>query len=145
MTSPRCRTLLAGLITLVATGACDGLPDHVKEQARLRRLAALGVERFDSVGAFHLAGMSTHREIKIDALAPRDLGADTLDPAYHVFQMRCGSCHDVPSPGSKPAFLWESAMSRMKKNAADAGLMPIRRDEEATVVRFLREHAAVVR
>ena len=130
---------------MVATGACDGLPDHVKEQARLRRLAALGVERFDSVGAFHLAGMSTHREIKIDALDPRDLGADTLDPAYHVFQMRCGPCHDVPSPGSKPAFLWESAMSRMKKNAADAGLMPIRRDEEATVVRFLREHAAVVR
>ena len=145
MTSPRFRSLLTGLITLVASAACDASPNYLKEQARRQRLAALGIERFDSAAAFQLAGMSTHREIKIDALDPRDLGADTLDPAYHVFQMRCGSCHDVPSPGSKPAFLWESAMSRMKKNAADAGLMPIRPEDEATVVRFLREHAAVVR
>ncbi|MDP2958249.1 MAG: hypothetical protein Q8N53_17610 [Longimicrobiales bacterium] len=142
MTPARRRALLTGLITLATAAACDALPDHVQEQARRRRLAALGVERFDSAAAFRLAGMSTHREIKIDALDPGELGADTLVPAYHVFRMRCGSCHAVPSPGSKPAFLWDAAMSRMKKNAADAGLMPISPDDEAKVLQFLREHAA---
>lgn len=142
MTPARCRTLITGLITLVATAACDASPDYLKEQGRRRRLAAVGVERFDSAAAFRLAGMSTHREIEIDALNPRALGSDTLGAAYHVFHMRCGSCHDVPSPSSKPGYLWEAVMSRMKTNARDAGLMPISSDDEAVVLRFLREHAA---
>lgn len=134
---------MAGTALLVLLGtACDARPDYLKESARIQRLESLGVERFDSAGAFKLAGMSTHREIQIDALRPGELGADTLDPAFHVFHMRCGSCHDVPSPGSRPAYLWDAAMSRMKKNASDAGLMPISPEDEETVLRFLREHAA---
>jgi hypothetical protein len=131
-----------GLLALVAAAACDATPNYLKEQADQKRLATLGVERFDSAGAFKLAGMSTFRVIAIDALKPGELGTDTLDPAYHVLHMRCGSCHAVPSPGSTPAFLWDATLSRMKKNAADAGLMPIDPRDEAEVLRFLREHAS---
>jgi len=132
----------AALVLILLAAACDARPDYLKESGRRQRLQALGVERFDSADAFKLAGMSTHKEVQIDALKPGELGADTLDPAFHVFHMRCGSCHEVPSPRSKPAYLWDAAMSRMKKNAADAGLMPISPEDEATVLRFLREHAA---
>jgi hypothetical protein len=142
MTPARRRILLAGLATLMATGACDGSGGPLEEQGRLRRLAGLGIERFDSAAAFRLAGMSTHRQIQLDVLDPRKLGADTLDPTYHLLHMRCGSCHGVPAPSSKPAFLWEASLSRMKKNIADAGLMPMTPDDEAQVLRFLREHAA---
>lgn len=141
MIPARFPTLFAALITLAATAACDASPDYLKQQGRRRRLAALGIERFDSAAAFRLAGMSTHRDIRIDALDPSTLGPDTLDPAYHVFHMRCGSCHEVPAPSSKPGYLWDAVMSRMKTNARDAGLMPIGPDDEAIVLRFLQEHA----
>ena len=140
MRAPRATAGTALLLLLVA--ACDARPDYLKESARRRHLETLGVEKFDSAGLFKLAGMSTRREIQIDLLTPRELGADTLDPAFHVFHMRCGSCHAVPSPGSKPGYLWDAAMSRMKKNASDAGLMPISADDEETVLRFLRAHAS---
>jgi hypothetical protein len=106
----------------------------------------VGVTRFDSAGAFRLAGMSTHREIDLVPLKPRELSAaDTADAGYHTFQMRCGSCHDVPSPASMPAYMWEAEMVRMKKNAADAGLLPITPEDEALVVEFLRRHASDAR
>jgi hypothetical protein len=136
------RGAAAVLIALLGAGGCDVTPNHLEEQAGRRRLSDLGVERFDSAAAFKLAGMSTYRSIEIDALRPAELGADTLDPAYHVLHMRCGSCHTVPDPGGRPAYLWDAAMSRMKKNAADAGLMPISPRDEAEVLRFLREHAS---
>lgn len=141
ITRPR-PALAVVLLALLATAACDATPDYVKEQARQKRLADLGIERFDSAGRFDLAGMSTHREIEIQALKPRELEGDTLGPDYRTFHMRCGSCHEVPSPSSKPAYLWEASLSRMKKNAADAGLMPMAPEDEASVLRFLREHAA---
>ena len=136
------RSAAAVLIALLGAGGCDVTPNHLEEQAGRRRLSDLGVERFDSAAAFKLAGMSTYRSIQINALRPSELGADTLDPAYHVLHMRCGSCHAVPSPDSRPAYLWDAALSRMKKNAADAGLMPIDPKDEAEVLRVLREHAS---
>lgn len=142
MIPARLPTLLAALITSAAAAGCDASPDYLKAQGRRRRLAELGIERFDSAAAFRLAGMSTNRKIRIDALDPETLGPDTLDAAYHVLHMRCGSCHDVPAPGSKPGYLWDAAMSRMKKNAREAGLMPISSEDEAVVLRFLREHAS---
>ncbi|GMV05204.1 MAG: hypothetical protein AMXMBFR53_14830 [Gemmatimonadota bacterium] len=131
---------LAALV--LGTAACDVTPDYLKEQGRRSRLKALGVEQFDSARAFKLAGMSTHREIQIDAARPGELDGDTLDPGYHEFHMRCGSCHAVPSPASKPGYLWEASLSRMKKNWSDAGLMPMSAEDEAAVLRFLKDHAA---
>lgn len=130
------------MLVLLVASACDVQPDYLKESARKRRIEALGVEHFDSAGAFKLAGLSTHREIKISALRPREVGADTLSPEFHVYHMRCGSCHDAPSPGSRPGYLWEASMSRMKKNAQDAGLLPITAEDQAAVLRFLRRHAS---
>jgi hypothetical protein len=145
--TPRARLgLAAGLVALTFGAACDATPDYLKEQARRDRLVALGVVRFDSAGAFQLAGMSTRRKV---ALVPLESGelpvADTLGLGYHTFHMRCASCHDVPSPATKPGYLWEATMSRMKKNAADAGLMPISEEDEAIVLDFLREHASDAR
>lgn len=143
MTSFLRRLALAGVtMALAAVAGCDPTPDYLKEEARRMRLAELGVELYDSTGTYELAGMSTHREIDIPLLRPEDLGADTLDPAFDVFALRCGSCHAVPAPGAKPAYLWDAALSRMRKNAEDAGLMPMGPDDEALVRRFLREHAA---
>jgi len=133
--------LLAGLAVVALGSACDATPDYLKEQGRRDRLAALGVSHFDSADAYDLAGMSTRKAIQLEALKPGELGGDTLSADYHTFHMRCGSCHDVPSPGAKPGYLWEAMLSRMKKNAADAGLMPMAPDDEAAVLRFLRSHA----
>lgn len=139
----RAARLCLGVATVaLAASACDGSSGYLEERARQRRMASLGIERFDSAAAYDLAGMSTHRRIEIEALKPRSLGADTLDPAYRTLHMRCGSCHDVPAPDSRPGYLWDASMTRMKKNARDAGLMPISAEDEAEVLRFLREHAS---
>jgi len=139
---PAARILLSGLVPILVAAACGASPDYLREEGRRRHLESLGVDRFDSGGAYPLAGVSTTRRIEIAALDPGKLGDDTSDAAYDVLLMRCGACHDVPAPDSKPAYLWESVVSRMRKNAQDAGLMPMDSSDEAAVLRFLREHAA---
>lgn len=136
------RILLWSFVPILFAAACDTSPAYLREEGRRRHLESLGIERFDSGGAYSLAGVSTMRRIEIDALDPRKLHGDTLDAAYHMLLMRCGACHDVPAPDSKPADLWESVVGRMKKNAQDAGLMPMDSSDETAVLRFLREHAA---
>ncbi len=142
MTLPSRLASFSLLAVLLGGTGCDTTPDYLQEQMRRDRLAGLGVARFDSAGAYQLAGMSTRRNVRLVALKPGELGADTLDAAYHTFHMRCGSCHDVPAPRSKPPYLWEATMSRMKKNASDAGLMPISDEEEGRILEFLRNRAA---
>jgi len=100
------------------------------------------VAGFDTAGAYRLAGMSTRREIDLVPLGPGELAGDTLGVGYRTFRTRCASCHDAPSPGSQPAYMWEAIMSRMKKNAADAGLMPISAEDDTIVFGFLRKHAS---
>lgn len=136
------RTVVALAVLASAAGACDVTPDYLKEQGRRNRLNALGVEQFDSAGTFKLAGMSTHREIRIKAARPGELDGDSTDPGYHEFHMRCGSCHQVPSPSTKPAYMWDASLSRMKKNWTDAGLMPMSSEDETAVRRFLKDHAS---
>lgn len=133
--------VLTGLVALLGLAACDATPSNVKEQGRRRRLAELGIERFDATG-HRLAGVSATQQILVPPLKRGELGDDTLAGAYRAFSMRCRACHQLPSPGSKPAYLWEGVVSRMKKNAADAGLMPMSSADEADVLAFLRRHAA---
>jgi len=142
---PAARILLWGVVPILFAAACDTSPAYLREEGRRRHLQSLGIEGFDSGGAYALAGVSTMRRIDIATLDPRKLGEDTLDGAYRVLLMRCGACHDVPAPDSKPAYLWESVVSRMKKNAQDAGLMPMDPGDEVAVLGFLREHAAAGR
>lgn len=140
--SPR-RTLLALLLVALAAAACDAPGGYLAEQGRRHRLAELGVEPFDSTGTYKLAGVSTVKRIEIPKkLDARRLGRDTLDPAFNVFRTRCRACHELPAPDAKPAYLWDATLSRMKKNAADAGLMPWSATDEAAIRGFLEEHAA---
>jgi hypothetical protein len=132
--------LLVGALALGAV-ACDALPPAVKDQARARSLVELGIERFDSTGAYQLAGVSATRTIEVPPLKRGELGADTLGAGYHLFRMRCQACHQLPSPSAHPAHLWEGIVGRMRTNALNAGLMPMTQDEEATVVSFLQRHA----
>ncbi|MCG6957517.1 MAG: hypothetical protein LJF04_16120 [Gemmatimonadetes bacterium] len=132
---------LAGFVAILGLAACDATPANVKEQGRRHRLAALGIERFDSTG-HTLAGVSATREIMVPLLKRGELGSDTLGGAYRAFSMRCRACHQLPSPGSKPAYLWDGVVSRMRKNAVDAGLMPMSASDQAEVLDFLQRHAA---
>jgi hypothetical protein len=132
----------AGLTLLLLAGACDTGPAYLQEEGRRRHLQELGVERFDAGGDYRLAGVSAVRTIAVEPVEPGELGADTTDGAFGLFSMRCGACHEPPSPGSKPSYLWAPVMSRMKKNAQDAGLMPPSADDEALILDFLQRHAA---
>ncbi|MCG6986595.1 MAG: hypothetical protein LJF06_00195 [Gemmatimonadetes bacterium] len=135
------RVLAAGLTLLSALAACDALPPAVKDQGRVRRLSQLGIERFDSTGAYQLAGVSATRSIEVPPLKRGELEGDTLGAGYRAFRMRCQACHELPSPSAHPASLWEGVVGRMRTNAMNAGLMPMTQDDEATVVSFLQKHA----
>ena len=135
------RALAAGLTLISALAACDALPPAVKDQGRARRLAELGIERFDSTGAYRLAGVSATRTIEVPPLKGGELEGDTLGAGYRAFRMRCQACHELPSPSAHPASLWEGIVGRMRTNAMSAGLMPMAQDDEAAVVSFLQKHA----
>lgn len=134
------RVLLLGVALVLGTVACDALPANVKDQGRARRLAAIGIERFDSTGSHRLAGVSATRTIAVLPLKTAELAGDTLSADYHTFRMRCGACHALPSPSTHPGYMWEGIVERMRKNAVDAGLMPMGTDDQAAVVRFLEKH-----
>lgn len=139
---PAPRLWASGLAVLLLAAACDTGPAYLREEGRRRHLQELGVERFDGGGDYRLAGVSAVRTIQVEPMKPGALGADTADAAFGLFSMRCGACHDRPAPGSKPAYLWESVVSRMRKNAQDAGLMPPSAEDEALILGFLQRHAA---
>jgi hypothetical protein len=135
------RTLAVGLTLLSAVVACDALPPAVKDQRRARRLAELGIERFDGADAYQLAGVSATRTIEVPPPKRGELEGDTLGAAYRAFRMRCQGCHELPSPSAHPTSLWEGIVARMRTNSLNAGLMPMTPVDEATVVSFLRKHA----
>lgn len=128
------------LLAALSAAACDTVPDYLKEDIRERRLSEAGVEAFDTTGTYKLAGMSALREVDIEAVDLRDLGGDTLGPDFLAFHARCSACHVAPAPSSKPAHAWSSVMSRMVHNQEQAGLMPMRQEDEARVLRFLERH-----
>ena len=138
----RSRPLIPALVVLLAATACDATPANVKEQGKRRRLAALGIETFDGSGTHRLAGVSATRIISVEPLDARALDGDTLGAGYRLLSMRCGACHQPPAPASKPAWLWEGTVARMRQNAREAGLMPMSAGDEAEVLRFLQRHAA---
>jgi hypothetical protein len=132
---------LTGVVTVLGLVGCDATPANVKEQGRRHRLAELGIERFDSTG-HALAGVSATREIVLPVLERGELGGDTLGWGYRTFSMRCRACHQLPSPGSKLAHLWEGVMTRMTKNASNAGLMPMSAEDHVEILGFLQRHSA---
>lgn len=136
------RAWASGLALLLVMAACDASPAYLREEGRRKHLADLGIQRFDSAQAYRLAGVSALRILSVPAMRPGELGADTADAAFGVFSMRCGACHDRPSPGAKPAYMWAATLSRMKKNAEDAGLLPMSAEDETLILGLLQKHAA---
>lgn len=130
------------LLALLAAASCSGGSDRVAERAARQRLADVGLERFDSAGSFRLAGVSAVRDVEIEPLDVRHLEGDTTSAGYHLLVSRCAACHAVPAPASKDAYLWSGVLSRMRHNAAEAGLLPNTREDEALLLQFLQRHAA---
>lgn len=125
-------TVLAALAIVLAVAACDTRPAW--EQARGRLY-------FDSTGTYVHAGVSTRTDVDIEPLDRASLRGDTTGRPFHLYSMRCGSCHDAPDPAMKTGEHWSYLIGRMQDKTATAGLIPMTDAEADTVLGFLRRHA----
>jgi hypothetical protein len=110
------------------------------ENARKRRVRELGIE-FDAGGNAPKAGISVFRELTVEPLDPRSLGADTTSPAYHLVLHRCGACHLPPDPAQLEANQWEAVVIRMERLTEDAGILPVAPRDRDAILSFLLRHA----
>lgn len=107
---------------------------------RKHRVRELGIE-FDAVGNAPRAGVSVFREINVEPLDPRQLGADTVSPAYHVLLHRCGACHITPAPAQLQAYQWKVVVTRMEGIIRDAGILPLAPRDRDAILSLLQRHA----
>lgn len=127
-------SLAAGALGLaVAAAGCDTRAPWERE--------ALGRTYFDSTGTYVHAGVSTRARANIEPLRAASLGADTARAAYHLFVMRCGSCHDAPDPAMRSPEHWTVLVRRMQDKTRTAGLIPMTDAEADSILGLLREHA----
>jgi hypothetical protein len=117
----------------LAVAACDARPSWERE--------ALGREYFDPSGSYGYAGVSTRMRADIEPLDPSTLQGDSSSADVHLYQMRCGACHQVPDPRMKAPEHWAYLVRRMRGKAEGAGLMPMTDAEGDTIVALLRAHA----
>ena len=110
------------------------------ENARKRRVRELGIE-FDAVGNAPKAGISVFREITVEPLDPRLLGADTASAAFQVLLHRCASCHLAPDPAQLEANEWGAVVTRMEKLIEDAGILPLASGDRGTILSLLVRYA----
>jgi hypothetical protein len=130
------------LMTLSILGGCDTLPDYIKEDLQEKRLEETGLDGVDPSGSAPSAGLSILRQIDVEALDAREIGADTTSLGFHRLVHRCGSCHATPSPKIRTAPEWKNAFSRMEKHMKEAGLIPLSEEDRALILAFLQKHAA---
>ncbi len=83
------------LATLLFLGGCDTLPDYIKEDIQEMRLAETGLEGVDPTGTAPAAGLSILRQIEVEALNPRRIGADTTTQGFHrlVHRLNVTDCN----------------------------------------------------
>ena len=130
------------LAAILFLGGCDTLPDYIKEDIQEKRLAETGVEGIDPTGTAPAAGLSILRQIEVEALNPRRIGADTTTQGFHRLVHRCGTCHETPAADIRTASQWKSVFSRMGKHMREAGLIPLETEDQALILAFLQKHAA---
>lgn len=130
------------LAALPLLAGCDTLPDYIKEDLQEQRLAETGVVAVDPSGSSPSAGLSILRRIEVEALDPREIGADTTTQGFHRLVHRCGTCHSTPSPKIRNASEWKYVFSRMGKHMREAGLIPLSQEDQALILTFLQKHAA---
>jgi hypothetical protein len=133
---------ILSLACLAFVGGCDTLPNYIKEDIQEKRLAETGVQGLDPTGNSPSAGLSILRQIEVEPIDPREIGADTASLGFHRLVHRCGSCHATPSPKIRTAPEWTNVFSRMGKHMKEAGLIPLSKEDQALILTFLQEHAA---
>lgn len=121
------------LALVLGASACDARPSWQRQ--------ALGRAYFDSTGSYVHAGVSTRTNADIEPLRPSSLGSDTTRRIYDLYAMRCGSCHDAPSPRMKTGEHWSFMIGRMQDKTRTAGLIPMTDAEADSILDFLRRHA----
>ena len=131
------RVVTLGWAVLLITACADREPGHGPQEAVV---PANPVQVTDPSGRFALAGISATLDLDIKPLQRSQLAGDTLGPTFHLFMARCGACHTVPAPGSKPADQWSAVVDRMRVNASAAGLMPSSAEDESIILDFLQRH-----
>ena len=102
---------------------------------------AMGRAYFDSTGTYVDAGVSVRFKPDIEPLDPSSLGSDSTSRAYHLFAMRCGSCHAAPDPAGKTGEHWTFLIGRMQDKTRRAGVIPMTDAEADTILAFLHRRA----
>jgi hypothetical protein len=62
--------------------------------------------------------------------------------AAQLYVSRCGGCHDVHSPASMTAAMWEMQVDRMQGELARKRIPPLSANERAIILDYLRRHSA---
>ena len=132
------------VVPLLLLGACGGTGDGPADresgtEGSEETVASVNV---DPSARFALAGISTLLQLDIPPVIHSELEGDTLGRPFHVFLERCGGCHQVPAPGSKPATEWRDVVDRMRTNVEYAGLMPFSTEERDLILGFLGRHGS---
>lgn len=125
--------IVFAVAALAGLSACDTRPSWERQ--------AMGRTYFDSTGTYVHAGISTRADPDIEPLRRSSLGADTASRSYHLYGMRCGSCHDAPDPKMKSDEHWSFLVGRMQDKTRTAGVIPMTDAEADSILTFLRRHA----
>lgn len=124
----------------LAAAACDaGRGDdwqaYDRHGATLRELSRANAAVAPNAG---LAGISTYEVPGLIAFR-QPAGGVTDSVGYHRFVHRCGACHGAPDPAMHTAAEWPAVLDKMKTNMKDAGLLPLRPEDQRLITRFLIE------
>jgi hypothetical protein len=125
----------AAVILLLPLASCDRTPAAGDGRSDLPP-SRISSDRFPA------AGISAKIDVEIEPLRHRELGADTLLPAYRLLIQRCAGCHVVPDPGSKPVLEWAPIVARMNALVNAAGLLPATPEELSAILTFLEERGS---
>lgn len=135
MSSVRWRraVVFVGAVAVAGLSACDTRPGWERE--------AMGRTYFDSTGTYVHAGISTRTDVAVEPLDPTTLGSDSASRSYHLYGMRCGSCHEAPDPMMKTGEHWSFLVGRMQDKTRTAGVIPMTDAETDSILTFLRRHS----
>lgn len=64
------------------------------------------------------------------------------DPDARLFELRCSTCHEIPSPRAHTAAEWGPTMARMIRNMSVMGVDPPSAEDSDRILAFLRARAA---
>ena len=63
-------------------------------------------------------------------------------PEARVYTRRCGTCHPLPEPSRFTFKRWKDLLGLMEMQMARKGLPPLKGEERAMILDYLRRYAA---